>query len=50
MLIGCYGYFGMFFKSCQKITNIYGQGSAADVIVRALENSSVGLTKQFRDM
>jgi GDP/UDP-N,N'-diacetylbacillosamine 2-epimerase (hydrolysing) len=39
-----------FLEHCQKITNIYGQGSAADVIVRALENSSVGLTKQFRDM
>jgi hypothetical protein len=33
-----------------KITNIYGQGDAADVIVCALENRSIGLTKQFRDM
>ncbi len=39
-----------FLAHCQKITNIYGQGGAADVIVCALENRSIGLTKQFRDM
>ncbi len=39
-----------FMSHCQKITNIYGQGCAADVIVRALENRNIELKKQFMDM